>query len=274
MHIISRTLCLFFVTLYTSYPMNAENKNVSVIINTSFGEIEIKLYDETTLHRNNFLKLIEDDFYEDQIFHRVIKDFMIQGGDPLAVTQSKDAYSENLEYTIPPEIISQKYFHKRGALAAARLGDSINPNKESSSTQFYIVTGTTFSDDNLNLMEKHRFEKLKKNIFDELNNKNKNKIKELYRSGEKEKLAELRSSMIVEAENIAEGRKTEVLFTQEQRNIYKTEGGSPHLDGDYTVFGEVVRGMEVIDRIQQVKTDEADKPIHNIEFAIYLLNKN
>ncbi len=247
---------------------------MSVVINTSLGEVEIKLYDETPLHRDNFLKLVETDFYDDQIFHRVIKDFMIQGGDPLSVVHTKDAYFENLEYTVPAEIVFPKYFHKRGALAAARLGDNINPDKASSPTQFYIVTGTTFSDSNLNLMEKHRFERLKKNIFDELNHKNKDKIKELYRSGEKEQLAELRNSMIVEAENAAESRKSEVLFTEEQRNIYNTEGGSPHLDGDYTVFGEVVRGLEVIDRIQQIRTNEADKPIDNIKFNIYLLNKN
>lgn len=254
--------------------MNAEDKNVQVVINTDFGDVEIRLYNSTPLHRDNFIKLVEGGFYDDQIFHRVIKDFMIQGGDPESTKHTKDAYPDDLEYSLPAEIDYPRFYHKRGVLAAARLGDNVSPHKESSSTQFYIVTGTVFSDAELNLMEKHRFEKLKKDIFTELNSTCKNTIKELYRSGEKEKLTELRNSLIIEAENLALARRQEAMFTDEQREVYKTTGGTPHLDGEYTVFGEVVKGMEVIDKIQQVKTNEGDRPLTDVKFNVYFLNKH
>lgn len=266
---------LSFILFIPVIEMKAENKNIHIVIETNFGDIEVKLYDETPLHRDNFVKLIEEEYYENQIFHRVIKDFMIQGGDPSFKFDDfkNNIDSSSFDYTIPAEIAQPQLFHKKGVIAAARLGDNVNPGKESSSTQFYIVTGTLFSDQELNLMEKHRFERLKQDTFNRLNSENKEKIKELYRNGEKEKLTELRNFLQTEAINIAEQHKEEVLFTPTQREIYKTIGGTPHLDGDYTVFGEVINGMEVVDEIQKVPTGGGDKPIKSVKFRIFFKEK-
>ena len=254
-----------------------EKKETYIEIQTDYGVIDIKLYDETPLHRDNFIKLIEEGFYQNQRLHRIIKDFMIQGGEPFSSRTAilyDNADTTDYDYTIEPEIIYPQYFHKRGVLAAARMGDNVNPKKESSATQFYIVTGTVFTDAELNMMEKQRFERLKQNILADLNNDNKDLVKEYYRNGEKEKLTELRASFISQADSIAINRKSEIQFSPQQREIYKTEGGSPHLDGEYTVFGEVISGQQVIDCIQDVKTNMSDRPEKEVRIKICFKNKS
>lgn len=264
-------LCIIIIIISTG-KMNAKEKETHIVIETSFGDIEVKLYNETPQHRDNIIRLIEEDAYDNQIFHRVIKDFMIQGGDVKTQLSSINKKEEALayEYTVPAEVVYPAFFHKRGAFAAARLGDNVNPDKASSSSQFYIVTGALFSDQDLDLMEKNRYERLKQSIFNTLNSNSKEQIKELYRSGDRGKLTELRDSLVTESLELASQRKSEILFTDAQRNAYKTDGGSPHLDGDYTVFGEVVSGMDVVDQIQQIGTSESDKPITDIRFSIFL----
>ena len=236
--------------------------NTQVVIETKFGNIVLEIYNETPLHRDNFLKLVNDDFYKDSLFHRVIKDFMIQGGDNVA---------QNLDYTVPAEFIYPQYYHKRGALAAARQGDNVNPERRSSASQFYIVTGALFSEKDLNMLEKQRFERLKQTVFQELQVRYKDVIKELYHNGDREQLAEFKSDMVDEATAEAEERKTEILFTPSQRNDYANLGGTPHLDGEYTVFGEVVEGMSVVDKIQNVSTNRSDKPLQDIKMKIRAL---
>ena len=187
---------------------------IKVMIETTEGPIVVLLYDETPMHRDNFIKLAESGVYEGLLFHRVIEKFMIQAGDPDSrkAKPGQPLGSGSLGYTIPAEILPHLY-HKRGALCAARQGDDVNPKRESSASQFYIVQGMTFSPEQLKQMA-------------EMYNKK---------------------------------------FTPEQVKVYATEGGAPHLDGEYTVFGEVIEGMEVVDRIAAAPRDRYDRPKEDIK---------
>ena len=182
----------------------AQQKETVVVINTNYGTIKAKLYNDTPLHRDNFLKLINEGLYNGSPFHRVINNFMIQGG------QNKDGRMDP-GYTIPAEFKSN-HFHKKGALAAARQGDQVNPKKASSGSQFYIVQGQVYDDKTLDIYE----ERLGK------------------------------------------------VFSASQRQAYKTVGGTPHLDGDYTVFGEVTEGLDIVDKIARVKTGYMDVPVEPV----------
>ncbi len=197
-----------------SFQVQAQDVETLVLIDTDMGKIKVKLFNDTPLHRDNFIKNVKEHRYDGLLFHRVIKQFMIQGGD----INSKGAPIEqhlgdgDLGYTIPAEIVYPKYFHRRGMLCAARTGDDENPERASSATQFYIVTGKFFTGMELDKMEK------------------------------------------------TEGRT----FTAEERDAYMLQGGAPHLDNKYTIFGEVVNGMKVVDKIQFVDTNDEDRPLKNI----------
>lgn len=211
-------LSLCFVASFAAKP-----KNQYVKITTNKGEVIIRLYNETPLHRDNFLKLTKEKYFDGTLFHRVIKAFMIQGGDP----NSRDAKPEESlgnggpKYTIPAEF-NDNLFHKKGVLAAAREGDSSNPLKASSGSQFYIVQGKIWNDSTLNAVETNRM---------------KFKIPEW------------------------------------QRQIYKTIGGTPHLDRNYTVFGEVVSGLEMVDNIAAEPTGKGDRPKEDVKMMISVLKK-
>lgn len=204
-------LCLM---VFSSLPIQAQDKETLVLIETDKGKIKVKLYNDTPLHRDNFLKLVKEHRYDGLIFHRVIKQFMIQAGD----INSKDAPMDKhlgegeLDYTIPAEIVYPKHFNRRAAFCAARLPDDENPEKASSANQFYIVTGKFFTSMELDKMESEKNMK----------------------------------------------------FTDEQRQAYMMEGGAPHLDGNYTVFGEVVDGMKVVEAIGKVPTDEHERPLKQV----------
>lgn len=214
-----KVLLACIVLLMYSSSFAAKPKNAYVEIRTDFGTCIIHLYDETPLHKENFLKLVKEGTYDDVLFHRVIEHFMIQGGDP----ESKHAEAGtllgegDLGYQIPAEF-RDSLFHKKGAVAAARDN---NPEKASSSCQFYIVEGQTYTDDELDRLEELRME----------------------------------------------GRK----IPQYQREVYKNLGGTPHLDQNYTVFGEVVKGMDMIDKIASVPTDQNDRPIVNQRMSMRIL---
>jgi peptidylprolyl isomerase/peptidyl-prolyl cis-trans isomerase B (cyclophilin B) len=250
--------------------MEAATKEVHAVIETNLGKIKIKLYNDTPIHRDNFVKAINQGAYDGVIFHRVIKDFMIQGGDPATKVDSVKAHAdaERFSYQIDAEIVYPTHFHRKGVLAAARMGDDENPQKASSSTQFYIVTGKVFNDSTLDLMQKQKFEKLKQSIFNRLQADNREKVKELYRLGDRAQLAAFKDSLVAIVEKEARLSQAKILFTPEQRQAYKTDGGTPHLDGAYTVFGEVVEGMDVVDKIQAVSTNSQDKPIADIRMKI------
>lgn len=197
---------------------SSEDENrPKVLISTDLGDITIELFNETPLHRDNFLKLASEGFFDETIFHRVIQDFMIQGGDP----DSRDAEPGvplgmgGPGYTIPAEFVDGLY-HEKGVLSAARMGDQVNPQKESSGSQFYIVQGKVYTPQELDLIEE----------------------------------------------------RTGKLLSNEQRNAYTTVGGTPHLDNDYTVFGRVVEGLDVVDRITAVEKDRRDRPIEDIKMTM------
>ena len=203
-----------FFLLSLSISLLAQEKETQVLIDTDKGKITVKLYNETPLHRDNFIKLVQSNHYNGLLFHRVIKQFMVQAGD----INSKDAPPDtklgdgDLDYTIPAEIVYPRYFHKKGQLCAARVEDAVNPERASSGSQFYIVTGNFYTERELDKMEQEKNIKL----------------------------------------------------TPAQREAYMLEGGAPHLDSAYTVFGEVVKGMQVVDKIRIVPTDINDRPRKNI----------
>lgn len=243
-----------------------ETKETIVVMDTTLGKITLKLYNDTPQHRDNFIKLAKAGQYEGLLFHRVIKDFMIQGGDVTSkdAPMNKQLGAGDLGYTIPAEFIYPQYYHKKGALCAARTGDEVNPQKASSASQFYIVTGKKYSETELGQMEKQLKSHLKQSIFNRLQTEYKPKIMELYRSGNKEELAILRDTLIGKTELEAEKRKEEAKIPANLRETYKTIGGVPFLDNQYTVYGEVIEGLEIVDAIQQVKTNRQDRPTENI----------
>lgn len=213
-------IALLALTTFTKCQVNNDKETTIVAIETEYGDIKLQLFNETPLHKENFIKLINEGFYEDLLFHRLIKDFMVQGGDP----NSKNASPGEMlgqggpGYTIPAEILPQ-YFHKKGVLAAARKGDNVNPSKASSGSQFYIVQGKVFTKEELEqfvIQDRHK------------------------------------------------------PFTEEEIAAYTTVGGTPHLDGGYTVFGEVIKGMEVLEQLMNEPTDSYDRPLKDIKFTIKL----
>lgn len=246
--------------------METQAKETQVVMKTSLGTIKLKLYNETPQHRDNFIKLVKEGQYNGLLFHRVIKDFMVQGGDVTSkdAPMSKQLGAGDLGYTVPAEFVYPKYFHKKGALSAARTGDEVNPEKESSASQFYIVTGKVYKDAELAQMEKQKEGRLKQSIFARLQKENSAKIKAAYQSGDKAELAIIRDTLVGKTEMEAEKRKDETKLTPEQREAYKTIGGVPFLDNEYTVYGEVTEGLDVVDAIQNVKTNRQDRPLENV----------
>lgn len=246
--------------------MTTQTNDTFVVMHTTMGDIKIKLYNDTPKHRDNFIKLVKEGTYNGLLFHRVIKDFMVQGGDVTSKNApiNKSLGSGDLGYTIPAEFVYPKYFHKKGALCAARTGDEVNPEKESSASQFYIVTGKVYNDTELAALDKQKEGRLKQSIFARLQAENKAKIMECYRNGDKDGLAIIRDTLIGKTELEAEKRKEEGKLTDKQKEIYKTIGGTPFLDNEYTVYGEVVEGLDIVDSIQQTKTNKQDRPTENI----------
>ena len=209
------------VALMMLAAVSCQKKEEVVVMETTAGTIVLKLYDQTPLHRDNFRSLVAEGAFDSLLFHRVIQDFMIQGGDP----DSKYAEPGVLlgegdrDYTVPAEFrLEDGIFHRRGVLAGAREGDNVNPEQRSSAMQFYIVWGKIFDDAGLDKVQER------------LDNRTGGRVK----------------------------------LTPEMREVYKTVGGTPHLDGQYTVFGEVVSGLDVVDAIQRVPTDENDRPLTDV----------
>ena len=228
----------------------------NIKISTSLGDIFVRLYDETPKHRDNFIKLAKEGYFDGTLFHRVIKDFMIQGGDP--------------DYTIPAEFVYLQLFHKRGALSAARLGDEVNPERESSGSQFYIVWGKTYKKSELQQMERQMEMQQEQTIFNQLARENRDKILELRRNRDRAGLQELQDELVAETKAISmeKGKPT---FTDEQREAYTTIGGTPFLDNQYTVFGEVTEGLDVVEKIQACETSRADRPVEDISMTVEIM---
>ncbi|UVV57146.1 peptidylprolyl isomerase [Bacteroides fragilis] len=244
---------------------NMEKETV-LKIETSMGDIKVKLYNETPKHRDNFIKLAKDGTYNGTLFHRVIKDFMVQAGDPESKNAPKGKMlgSGDVGYTVPAEFVYPKYFHKKGALSAARQGDEVNPKKESSGCQFYIVTGKVFNDSTLLNMEQQKNQNKVTEAFNALAQKHMKEIYKMRKANDRDGLYALQDTLFIQAEAEA-AKQPDFHFTPEQIKAYTTVGGTPHLDGEYTVFGEVVEGMDIVDKIQQVKTDRSDRPEEDVK---------
>ncbi|MFN8206803.1 MAG: peptidylprolyl isomerase [Bacteroidales bacterium] len=257
-------LPVVFLFTFCSGQSHETNSNI-VILTTEFGKIKILLYDETKAHKENFLRLVKTGAYNDLLFHRVIKDFMIQGGDP----DSKDAPAGKVlgngdpGYTLPAEIVPS-YTHKRGALAAARMGDEVNPEQRSSGSQFYIVQGKTFSDAELDQLEKRVNQMRMQNLYLRFFIKARENAKA---QGQQPDMNLISAAASDSVQRIA-ATLSPFKYTPEQRSIYKTVGGAPHLDGSYTVFGEVLEGMDVVDKIAAQPTDQNNRPLKNIPMKI------
>lgn len=204
----------------------AQDKQVRVKIETRLGNIVVRLYDETPIHRDNFVKLVKEGYYDGTLFHRVIKNFMIQGGDPNSKGAAADAElgTGSPDYTLEAEI-REGLYHKRGALAAARKGDEVNPERRSSGSQFYIVWGRKFSPRQMEFLQDR-----------------------------------------MQLEHPEMGG-----LTERQREVYSTVGGTPHLDGQYTVFGEVEEGLDVVEKIQNEQTGMGDRPVEDIPVRMVIL---
>jgi cyclophilin family peptidyl-prolyl cis-trans isomerase len=267
------------IALFTSF-IAADNRS-KVLIHTDFGDIKIVLYDETPKHKINFLKLIKNGTLDSTLFHRVIKSFMIQGGDPDSKKAQKSAMLGNgdVGYTLPAEIHPNLY-HKRGALAAARQGDDVNPNKESSGCQFYIVEGTVWTDSTLDALVQQRwYQPAKQKIFDTYINKPENAATksafiraqmraQVQRNPDSLNYWITQINPIIEAEFEKTPHRT---LTADQRKTYTTFGGVPFLDGQYTVFGEVTSGMDVVDVIASQPKDKNDRPLRDVRMSVKVI---
>ena len=265
-------ICLAFIALtacnagskrQTNHHMENEKRTL-VKLETTMGNITVALYNETPKHRDNFIKLVKEGVYDSTLFHRVIKQFMIQAGDPDSKNASDTAMlgSGDVGYTIPAEF-NPKFFHKKGVLAAARQGDDVNPEKASSGCQFYIVTGRKFTEPQLLGMENKINEQREEALFDSLARQHMKEIYKMRKAGDNAGLLELQDTLEAQARELAD-KEEKFRFTPEQIKAYSTIGGAPHLDGSYTVFGEVTEGMEVVDNIEIAKTNRAERPIENI----------
>jgi len=268
--LLKKVLLLPLILLLISCNATGGNENTIISIKTTLGDIKIQLYDGTTQHRDNFIKLIKTGFYEDVSFHRVISGFMIQAGDPVTKTSTDKAVPDSMNiYTIPAEF-NNLYFHKRGALAAARQGNDVNPEMRSSGTQFYIVQGIKYTDAELDQAELRINSNIKQGLFKRIIqetadsiNRTSNPVTE----GEVQEIASIKMFNYL-------AKNPDYKISEEQRNIYKNTGGVPRLDRTYTVFGEVIEGMDVVDKIAGVSTDNNDKPLSDIKIIrMKILNK-
>jgi peptidylprolyl isomerase len=255
--------------------LNAQDKGEKrplVLIKTEFGDMKVALYNETPKHRDNFLKLAKEGFYNGLLFHRVIKDFMVQGGDPDTRNVSPDQKpgSGGPGYVIDNEI-NVKLLHKKGALAAARMGDQVNPEKKSSGSQFYIVQGVVFPSNNLQALEEEGTQRLAQSFMRQLVRDNNDSLK-IYQQLGNQKAFE---SMIAKLQTASMDRAkiTPFKLTEEQKQVYTTVGGTPHLDGNYTVFGEVLEGFTVIDSIASQPKGTNDRPLKDIKMEIEVIKE-
>ncbi|HNR41297.1 MAG TPA: peptidylprolyl isomerase [Bacteroidales bacterium] len=246
---------LLLLLISCKAPGDAEGSYV--LIKTTLGDIKVMLYDQTPLHKSNFIKLVNSGFYDDISFHRVIKDFMIQTGDPNTRKDRGKTLPDSLQsYTLPAEF-NPALYHKKGALAAARQGNNVNPSMRSSGTQFYIVQGTRLNEQELNAAEIMINNQIRQSYFLKFLHEISDSVNKTGISLSDSELQEKVSEKMFSYLN----SKGDYKFTDEQRNVYSTIGGVPRLDGTYTVFGEVVEGLDIVDRIAGVPTDNSDKPL-------------
>lgn len=271
-----RTIILILILVSMIKPgLSQSFSSETILISTIHGNMKVKLFNETPLHRDNFLKLVKAHFYDSLMFHRVIEEFMIQGGDPDSKTadQFKVLGDGDLNYTVPAEF-RPELFHKKGMLCAARNGDDVNPTKASSACQFYIVQGKPRTEEDLKSFERRINKPLINRLKDSVLNLPENNLL-------KEKIAAFKSvsndSLLVYTRLLTEktDKAYELIphytFPETHKAVYKSLGGTPHLDTNYTVFGEVIEGLEVIDRIAAARTGKNDRPLIDIRMKITIV---
>jgi peptidylprolyl isomerase len=233
-----------------------------VALETTAGTIRLKLYDDTPGHRDNFLQNVKQGLYDGVTFHRIIRNFMIQTGDPFT-RPGEVADTTKKDPTIPSEIVYPRHYHKRGSIGAAREGDDENPRKESNKFQFYIVTGKHYSDAGLCELEGIAYQNKVEKIYNENTKNYTARLDAMRRQRDRDGVSDLLDSILTEAQAEVAANPP-APFTSEQKRIYKSRGGSPWLDGEYTVFGEVVEGMKIVEDIENVKTGQGDRPLREI----------
>ena len=269
-------ICILIICGNLGFLSGQTLSNETVLISTNYGSIKLKLYEETPLHKANFLKLVKDKFYNKTLFHRIIAGFMIQGGDPLSkVAKTGDSLGHgDLGYTIPAEI-NESLIHKKGALCAAREADAINPLFASSASQFYIVVGKKRTMEDLKKYE-DRINKAQianaSRIF--IQSEEGKKMKEQYNRYKEKQELDSAARINTAIENRIQNGISLIkpyAFNAKQIETYTTMGGTSHLDGTYTVFGEVVEGLDVVEFLSKVKTDKRDRPIEDIRIKVKIL---
>ncbi|MBO3699612.1 peptidylprolyl isomerase [Roseivirga sp. E12] len=256
----------------------SEEQDEIIVISTPYGDMTAVLFDETPLHKENFLKLAKSGMYDSVLFHRVINEFMIQTGN-LATGKLESG----VKYTLPAEFMAEKYIHEKGALAAARTGDASNPEKKSSGSQFYIVHGEKFDNEGLAARADRRqylklsglFQRmLRSERFPDLTEKynyHVNKFREdsTYNFNQAQRDLIFNSIEVIEE---AFGPQADPGYPDWAKEVYATIGGAPHLDGQYTVFGKVVEGLEVIDQIAGTATNQRDRPLEDIRMDVKVVS--
>lgn len=247
-----------------THSAQTSEKQTTVKMTTNLGDITMVLYNDTPLHRDNFIKLVNEGYYDGQLFHRVIPQFMAQAGDPLSrIAEPGQLLGEgDPGYTIPAEICYPAHFHKRGAIAAARTADEINPERRSSGSQFYIVTGKVYNEQQLRARERQINREIEQQIADSLAQQSREALMQLRRARDFKGINALQDEIIAKAE--AEAKAHQFAFPAEVREAYTTIGGVPHLDGEYTVFGEVTEGMEIVEQFSQAERDRYDRPVEDV----------
>jgi peptidyl-prolyl cis-trans isomerase B (cyclophilin B) len=264
----NKTHLFLFLVVFSISTGCAQKTDHVITIKTNFGDMVAILYDETPRHKQNFIKLASEHFYDSLLFHRIIEGFMIQGGDPESKNSKKGQRLGNggPNYTIPAEIVPS-YFHEKGALSAARLGDQMNPSKASSGSQFYIVHGKKYSEEELKT-DPQKLSKAMQQFFQKPENKSYfDSLGTFYRNNDRKGYEAYLASLkpVVEQQL---GIKVDKDIPANMLSAYTTVGGAPHLDGQYTVFGKVIKGLEVLDIIASQPKDRADRPIEDVHMII------
>ncbi len=260
---------ILLVFISCSRQDDASKTDDIAIITTEYGEITVVLYDETPQHKDNFLKLAREGFYDSTTFHRIMEGFMIQGGDP----NSKDDNTMNdgqggPGYTLEAEF-NNDFVHKKGALAAARLGDQQNPERRSSGSQFYIVQGRPVASIELDQMQAQRNEFARQDMIRKyVQAPEQAALLEKLRGFMQNQMVDSVEANIAAIEPIATEGFIPSTYTEEQRANYAEIGGAPFLDGNYTVFGEVIKGLEIVDQIVVQTADERDRPLEDITMSV------
>jgi len=258
-------LLLFMVTAVSCSGQKKEGASQEIVLETTLGNIRIALYDDTPGHRDNIIKNVESGLYDGVLFNRVIRNFMIQAGDPDSRPGEVKDTTKAVE-RIPAEILWPKHYHKRGMVGAARDGDDENPERMSDKYQFYIVTGKSCSEEDMSGYEDARSGRDAEILYAKKQMANKEKLDALRKARDRNGLSDLLEKLQDEARyEISENPP--IQYPHEMRRTYQMHGGAPWLDNEYTVFGEVVEGMGVVEQIQKIKTDAADKPLREVRIV-------